>query len=53
MRLTRLPWGFAPPQAIVAPETGLKSVFQQVKAAVASQFGRRSSEYAMVAGIRY
>ena len=34
------------------PETGLKSVFQQVKAAVASQFGRRSS-YAIVAGIRY
>jgi hypothetical protein len=35
------------------PETGLKSVFQQVKAAVASQFGRRSSEYGAVGGIRY
>jgi hypothetical protein len=35
------------------PETGLKSVFQQAKAAVASQFGRRSPEYATVAGIRY
>jgi hypothetical protein len=35
------------------PETGLKSVFQQVKAAVASHFGRRSSEYGMVAAIRY
>jgi hypothetical protein len=35
------------------PETGLKSVFQQAKAAVASQFGRRSHEYTRVAGIRY
>jgi len=35
------------------PDTGLKYVFQQVKAAVASQFGRQSSGYQMVAGIRY
>jgi hypothetical protein len=33
------------------PTTGLKTVFQE--AAVVSQFGRSSSEYAMVAGIRY
>jgi hypothetical protein len=31
------------------PET----VFEQAQAAVASQFGRRRSEYQMVAGIRY
>jgi hypothetical protein len=35
------------------PETGLKSQFQQAKAAVASQFGRRSTEFATVSGIRY
>jgi hypothetical protein len=35
------------------PDTGLKTVFQQAKAAVASQFGRRSSEYQIVAAIRY
>jgi hypothetical protein len=35
------------------PETGLKSVFQQVKAAVGSQFGKRSSEYGKVSGIKY
>jgi hypothetical protein len=37
----------------IHPETGLQSQFQQAKAAVASQFGRRSSEYATVSGIRY
>jgi hypothetical protein len=35
------------------PETGLQSQFQQAKAAVASQFGRRSSEYKTVSGIKY
>jgi hypothetical protein len=35
------------------PETGLKSVFQQAKAAGAPQFGRRSNGYGQVAGIRY
>jgi len=35
------------------PEIGLKSVFQQAKAAVASQFGRRSNEYGQVGAIRY
>lgn len=35
------------------PETGLQSQFQQAKAAVASQFGRRSSQYKTVSGIRY
>jgi hypothetical protein len=36
-----------------ADETGLKSQFQQAKAAVASQFGRRSPEYKSVANIKY
>jgi hypothetical protein len=36
-----------------AETTGLKSQFQQAKAAVASQFGRRSAEYQIVASIRY
>jgi len=35
------------------PETGLRARFQQGKAAVASQFGRRSAEYKKVSGIRY
>ena len=35
------------------PASGLKALFQQAKAAVASQFGRRSPEYATVSGIRY
>jgi hypothetical protein len=35
------------------PDTGLQSQFQQAKAAVASQFGRRSSEYKTVSGIKY
>jgi hypothetical protein len=35
------------------PETGLKSQFQQAKAAVASQFGRRSTEYQTVSSLRY
>ncbi|MDQ6656530.1 MAG: hypothetical protein M3Y80_12050 [Verrucomicrobiota bacterium] len=35
------------------PETGLASVFQAAKAAVASQFGRRSEEYRLVSSIRY
>jgi hypothetical protein len=35
------------------PETGLKSQFHQAKAAVASQFGRRSTEFATVSSIRY
>jgi hypothetical protein len=36
-----------------AEKTGLRSQFQQAKAAVASQFGRRSAEYKTVSGIRY
>lgn len=36
-----------------AKKTGLKSQFQQARAAVASQFGRRSPEYKSVSGIRY
>jgi hypothetical protein len=36
-----------------AEKTGLKSQFQQAKAAVASQFGRRSPEYKTVASIKY
>jgi hypothetical protein len=40
------------PKVYEHPETGLKSAFQQTKAAVSSQFRRRNSEYA-VAGIRY
>lgn len=36
-----------------AEKTGLKSQFQQAKAAVGSQFGRRSPEYKTVANIRY
>ncbi len=35
------------------PNTGLKTRFQQAKAAVASQFGRRSAEYEAVSHIRY
>lgn len=35
------------------PETGLQALFQQLKAAIASQFGRRSAEYQAVAGIKY
>lgn len=35
------------------PETGLRTQFQQAKAAVASQFGRRSAQYKSVSGIRY
>lgn len=35
------------------PETGLAGQFQRAKAAVASQFGRRSSEYRTVSAIRY
>ncbi len=35
------------------PKTGLKTQFQAAKAAVASQFGRRSAEYRSVSGIRY
>ncbi|HEV2841681.1 MAG TPA: hypothetical protein VGW39_10180 [Chthoniobacterales bacterium] len=34
-------------------QTGLKSQFQQAKAAVAAQFGRRSPEYQSVSKIRY
>lgn len=34
-------------------QTGLKSQFQQAKAAVAAQFGRRSPEYQAIAHIRY
>lgn len=34
-------------------QSRLKSQFQQAKAAVASQFGRRSPEYKSVSGIRY
>jgi len=33
--------------------TGLQSQFQQAKAAVASQFGRRSPEYKSISGIKY
>jgi hypothetical protein len=36
-----------------AEETGLRSQMQQAKAAVASQFGRRSAEYKTVSGIKY
>lgn len=36
-----------------ADHAGLTSQFQQAKAAVASQFGRRSNEYKSVAGIKY
>lgn len=36
-----------------AEETGLRSQFQQAKAAVASQYGRRSPEYKSVSKIRY
>jgi hypothetical protein len=36
-----------------AEKTGLKSQFQQAKAAVAAQFGRRRAEYQTVSGIRY
>jgi hypothetical protein len=34
-------------------QTGLKSRFQQAKAAVASQFGRRSPEYEAISHIKY
>ncbi|HEV2842929.1 MAG TPA: hypothetical protein VGW39_16530 [Chthoniobacterales bacterium] len=34
-------------------QTGLKSQFQQAKAAVAAQFGRRSAEYKTIVGLRY
>jgi hypothetical protein len=34
-------------------QTGLKSKFQQAKAAVAAQFGKRSPEYESVSKIRY
>jgi hypothetical protein len=34
-------------------QTGLKSTFQQAKAAVAAQYGRRSLEYKSIAAIRY
>lgn len=33
--------------------TGLKSKFQQAKAAVAAQYGKRSPEYQSVSHIRY
>jgi hypothetical protein len=36
-----------------ADPTGLRSKFQQAKAAVASQFGRRSAEYKSISGITY
>ena len=36
-----------------AEQTGLRTQFQQAKAAVASQFGRRSPEYKSISGIRY
>jgi hypothetical protein len=36
-----------------AEKTGLRSQFQQAKAAVASQFGRRSAEFKAVSAIRY
>jgi hypothetical protein len=39
--------------SVATDETGLKPRFQQAKAAVASQFGRRSAEYKSVSGIRY
>ena len=35
------------------PDTGLRSRFQQVKAAVGSQFGRRSPRYKTVSLIKY
>ncbi len=35
------------------PETGLRARFQQAKAAVATQFGRRSAEYKSIASLRY
>jgi hypothetical protein len=34
-------------------QSGLKSKFQQAKAAVAAQFGRRSPEYQSVSHIKY
>jgi hypothetical protein len=36
-----------------AEETGLRSRFQQAKAAIASQFGRRSDQYKSISGIKY